>query len=329
MKKSNIFLMPLIIFIFFSCEKNEKGEIITDPVTEPPYDDPIWHPSGEIIGFNHMPIREIHQNKDRQYYWKFDLDSMGYWLINTDGTNMRRILPYYLNTPAWSPDGKWIAFSNNAQISIMPFDGEQFDTKAIQVLTKEGRNFFPAWSLDGKKIAFVQSVCDDTIQCGIWIYSLETNKSEFIIMGTDPCWSPQSDFLTYIENVYVDRNVTGNNIWIYDFKDKSSKIILHLLSPNLDNRYLRYSPDGTSIAFVSIMNDVEGIQLFKINSDGSGLTKLTSNGCTQFSWSPEGSIIYVNFYYKYIDETTGNLWTMDGDGGNKQPLTYNCFQIMQ
>lgn len=327
--KKNILFILLILCILFSCERNDNGGIGTDPITEPPYDDPIWHPSGELIGFNHMPIREIHQNNGHQYFWNFDLDSTGFWLINADGTNMRRVLPYYLHTPAWSPDGNWIAFSNNAQISIMPFDGEQFDTTAIQVLTNEGRNFFPAWSSDGKMIAFVESVCNETIQCGIWIYSFNTDNSEHIVKyGVYPSWHSVSDSLIYITNVL---NKIGEDLGddLYIYKQNTTRLLHRFETPNLDNRYLRYSLDGNFIGFVSTLNNGEGVQLFKINSDGSGLTKLTSNGCTQFSWSPEGRIVYVNFAFRRIDETTGSLWTMDGDGGNKQPLTFNSFQIVQ
>lgn len=320
-----LFLL-LFILTLFSCKENENGGIGPPiPVTESPFDEPIWHPSGEIIGFNHTPVKEVHVHEGRQYYWSFDWDSTGFWLINTDGTNMRRILPYRLNTPAWSPDGKWIAFSNGAQISIMPFDGEKFDTTAIQVLTDKGRNFFPTWSYDGTKIAFTQSVCNDSLSCGIWVYSFETKKMNFIIRGTDPTWSLQSDYLFYIENVS-----TGDNILVYDFKNISSTLVANLSSPNRDNRYLQYSPDGKFIAFISILNNGEGVQLFKITSDGSGLTKLTTDGCTHFSWSPESkTIVYVNFALHSIDVTTGSLWTMDADGSNKKPLTYNNFQIKQ
>lgn len=322
----------VVVLTLFSCGEDETGRVAPpDAVTEPPYDNPIWHPSGEIIGFNHTPISEIHADNGRQYYWSFDRDLRGFWLINADGSNMRQVLPYYLNTPSWSPDGKWIAFSNDAaQICIMPFDGEKFDATAIQVITDKGRNFFPAWSYDGEKILFTQSICNEDLACGVWGHSFETKKIEFIIRGTDPTWSLQSDYFFYIENVSVEGKVLGDNILIYDFKDKSSALVVDLSSPNIDNRYLQYSPDGKFIAFISIMNNGEGTQLFKITSDGSGLTKLTSDGCTQFSWSPDSKkIIYVNFYETYIDETTGSLWTMDVDGSNKKPLTYNSFKIVQ
>jgi len=58
--------------------------------------------------------------------------------------------------PAWSPDGKWIAFTDfvegGLQISVVGADGKDY-----KVLTKTGTNAFARWSADGRKIAFVRS----------------------------------------------------------------------------------------------------------------------------------------------------------------------------
>ncbi|HKJ40649.1 MAG TPA: hypothetical protein VKA27_01100, partial [Sunxiuqinia sp.] len=66
MKIKFLKLSAIYIFLFvviLSCKNDEpdtEGCPIFDIVPESPYNDPIWHPSGEIIGFNHRPIKEIH-----------------------------------------------------------------------------------------------------------------------------------------------------------------------------------------------------------------------------------------------------------------------------
>lgn len=333
------FLFLLVLLISYACTKESKNNQSQCPpydiIPESPYNDPIWHPSGKIIGFNHRPIKEIHYsngyNCPHQASYVYKEDSIGFWLINSDGTNLRRILPYTLTTPAWGPDGKWIAFSNGAQICIMPFDGAQFDTTAIVELTHEGRNFFPAWSYEGDKIAFSESVCNETIVCGIWVYNTVSKQLECIgNYGESPAWHPFSDTLIYFTNAL--NNVggdIGDSIWLYNYSINKKYFMKYISIPNYDNRNLSYSPDGNNIAFTSALSTGEGIQLFAINSDGSNLRKLTKEGCMNFSWSPEGKIVFLNYDYSRIDDVKGTLWIMDSDGNNKRQLTYNVFKLIQ
>src|SRR6187549_3687826 len=53
-------------------------------------------------------------------------------------------------SPAWSPDGKWIAFSMRGDIFKMPADGGE----AIALTSGPAYYFEPAWSPDGTRIAF-------------------------------------------------------------------------------------------------------------------------------------------------------------------------------
>jgi Tol biopolymer transport system component len=52
------------------------------------------------------------------------------------------------SSPAWSPDGRKIAFVSNSEIYVMNADGSEQRT-----LTQRGAQ--PLWSPDGRKIAFV------------------------------------------------------------------------------------------------------------------------------------------------------------------------------
>ncbi len=317
--KFNIWILLLTITLFACEDTDNRMYIWYCNNQDSPYVDPIWHPSGKTIGFNHIPIKEINyygNNNPCKASYIYEYDSTGFWLINSDGTDQRRILPYTLTTPSWSPDGKWIAFSKGGQICIMPFDGFQFDTAAIVRLTNGG---FPVWNNEGDKIAYHNN--------GIWIYDLLSGESQSVARhGNNPNWHPFSNTL-----IYITTAINGDSLWSYDFSSESRNTVKFISSPNYDSRYFSYSPDGNYITFISTLYNGEGIQLFMINSDGSDFKNLTEDGCVGYSWSPDDKIVYVNYncISNRIDEEKGTLWVMDSDGNNKTQLTRNIIKVIQ
>lgn len=199
-----------------SCSKDDS--IVNKPpcppiniVPTPAYNSPVWHPNGAIIGFNHTPLKEIQypygEHCQGRQIWEYD--STGFWLIDTDGSNLRRTLPFQLQTPSWSPDGNWIAFVSSDQICKMRFTGTVFDTTTITQLTFEGRNYFPTWSPDSNWLAYDSNYKDPSGNYIIWKMkndgSEKTKISEYGIGAIrTPHWSP--DGKRIVHSRYFDNN---------------------------------------------------------------------------------------------------------------------------
>jgi TolB protein len=85
------------------------------------------------------------------------------FIADADGGNPRNLTnhPAFDGWPAWSPDGKLIAFASNRnaryQIFIMKPDG----TDVRLVANTEGRATVPRWSPDGKALYFTNCVAKD------------------------------------------------------------------------------------------------------------------------------------------------------------------------
>ena len=79
--------------------------------------------------------------------------------MNVDGSGQTRLTndPSEDDTPAWSPDGKQIAFTSGrdgsreeSEVYVMDADG----SKPRRLTNRPGIDAFPVWSPDGSKIAY-------------------------------------------------------------------------------------------------------------------------------------------------------------------------------
>ncbi len=315
--------------LFASCDEFKyeyQGCPMFSIVPYQPYDDPVWHPSGEIIGFNYIPIKEIVYNYGydcpMQASYTYENDSAGFYLVNADGTNQHRVLPYYLVTPAWSNDGKWIAFSYGGQIHKMPFDGVKFDTTAIEQLTFEGgSNFHPSWSPDDKWITYSQNICNET-KCGVWNVNVDTKDTNFIALygGYPVYYTP--NLILYSTKEIKEGQYIGDNLWMHDLEGNQNILIkfiknsfsYHFATSVVVDKIAYYTKAGI---YITAINQEDEQQLF------------VSDACN-FSWSPDGKyIVYQHCVDNYrIDEEKGTLWIINTETQEKRQLTYNQFNLI-
>lgn len=147
--------------------------------------------------------------------------------------------------PAWSPDGKWIAYLSDAsgeyQLTILSAEGS---SEARQLTTNSPSFLYaPSWSPDSARIAFRNSTG------AIFIYVISTGQT--LAVDRDPLggkdylnWSPDSKWLTYTRG---DKN-RFSSVWLYDVQEKRC----HQVTSGLfDDSSPVFDPKGDYLFFVS------------------------------------------------------------------------------
>lgn len=120
--------------------------------------------------------------------------------------------------------------------------------------------------------------------------------------------------------VVSSEQVRNSQLWVVDLTNGARRQLTDFTEITYDPVW---SPTGNRIAFVS--PEPGNDELFIINSDGSGLTRLTQNDWEWDkypSWSPDGQQLV---FWSNRDTRTRQIWVMNADGSNLRNLSNNRF----
>ncbi len=256
--------------------------------------------------------------------------------------------------PAWSPDGRRIAFfserDGQGDIWVMNADGSGA-TRLTDTRADEG---YPWWSPDGRTITF-----DSDRDGGFDIWAMDADGSNVRRLTRHDArdvaasWSPDGRRIAFMSD-----RTGGFDVWVMDANgmnetrvtetgtawfpvyspdggrlafhvgrdvhtmDASGGPLTRLTADPANGMYPSWSPEGERIAFMSWRNG--RTEIFVMNSDGSGqrrLVSMSSGDAIDPRWSPDGgTIVFVHLPAGMQGEERA-IWRVDVDGGNLRRLS--------
>jgi TolB protein len=234
-------------------------------------------------------------------------------------------IPGYQTAPAWSPDGRSLAFTSAmegpADLYLISLNSEGGWSPPYNLTeSPEVNESTPEWSPDGSRLVYT------SFDSGIWslrtlefVYNEEGRPSAIrdkLLTYNQrfqghPSWSPAEPRIAFTSE--------RGDRWEILITDPTglSPSPLSGVDQYASTGYPAWSPDGKRLAFAS--TPAGNWDIYVINADGTGLVQLTWDPASDWApaWSPDGRWIA----FSSNRDGVGNLFIVRDDGSETIRLT--------
>ncbi len=207
--------------------------------------------------------------------------------------------------PAWSPDGKFIAYVTDGsteyyseEVWVIPAAGGD--------PVKIGKGGFPSWSGDSTKVL---------------LHSRELNQ--ILAVRADAPDAPASVFcekpLSWYPAISPDGSCIafGAREQLLVVKRETGETIASLATPGERGLLPAWSPDGRQVAFGGFAGSQAGLWIFDVERRGA-FQVAKNPGCTMPAWSPDGKRLAFD-----LRGPTNELWIVEIQSLPREPVLTN------
>jgi serine/threonine protein kinase len=233
--------------------------------------------------------------------------------------------------PAFSPDGKSVAYvwagavpdKQNADIYVRGFR----ESKAIRLTDDSAVDWCPNWSPDGNRIAFLRWRGKSTdIVTIASTGGEETLEAQFAARISELQWSPvDTDSFVYV--VSAEREKPAQ-IQLWSRRSKQARDVAVGDNPDASFGSVRFSPDGSQLAFVSRPARFATEHAICITDVTGGSTAVVhrTNGVNQgLDWTSDGA----NLIFAFARSGRTTLWQVPASGGVPRSLLEGIDNVLQ
>lgn len=236
-------------------------------------------------------------------YFDADQTEGALFVMNPDGSEVRRITHppngWRDNVPAWSPDGKWVAFerfkADESTSRVMAINPDTGDTRTVVPCTAERCVIAidPYFSPDGRSLAYARMISPPTAQAppewqlysAIFIVGLDgrnahqvtstplRRKGRLALETSDPTFSPDGRMLAFIRTRFVPKE--NSAVFVQPIGSPQDARRITPWKMNCQDRPT-FSPDGKWVLFRCMPQGEEGpSNLYFAHPNGNALHWVT------------------------------------------------------
>jgi len=208
------------------------------------------------------------------------------YIMDYDGWNPRRVtVNGSLNIlPAWSPDGRSLAYVSYRQGSPDVFQASIYEGKSANITAGKGAQAFaPSYSPDGKRIAYASNRAGNM---DVWVSNVDGSGARKVTASsasdTAPCWSPTGQEIGFTSN----RGGTPQ-IYVMDAEGLNVRRLTNVGNYN-DGCAWNPSKEFPEVAYTSRLEGGFEVAVLDI---ASGQVRQVTQGrgtCEYPSWAPNG-----------------------------------------